>query len=251
MAFLVNVRHRTDAGGVEIAAYQLNADGSTGLEVAHIGSVTGAGRTAAAGYRQESEGTEFVVHPVDDAGAEAAERERREQRLGGGVAGSLSGRSGGGCRFGFAVDFGEHVMDGGDAGNRVVFKGPAVGEGADEFAVDVNGTATHAGDNFVVFEVGAAHFDEDHVLFGHGVFEDADDFDFEALGFCAVEDGEAVAFHAGLELVGAESFLRRGGEGRQTAKDEKADCSHGTLCISPSAPVSNLKFPDASGGDFV
>ncbi len=96
---------------------------------------------------------------------------------------------------------GEHLADGLDAADGVFGESPAVGDRADHFILNVDGGAGHAGDDAGVFETEAGAADEDGVLSGREVFHDVDDFDIEAFDFSGVHDGEAVAFHAGLDFV--------------------------------------------------
>ena len=87
-------------------------------------------------------------------------------------------------------------MDGRDTGDRIVLKRPTISEGADEFVVDIDWAAAHAGDDFVFFEVRAAHADENHVLFRKRILQHAGDFHFEAFRLRPLEHRETITFHA-------------------------------------------------------
>jgi hypothetical protein len=75
----------------------------------------------------------------------------------------------------------EHVLDRGDAADRVFVESVAVGEGADQLAVDVDRAAGHAADDAAVDHprVGAA--EQDRVLARLVVADDVDDLDLEAV----------------------------------------------------------------------
>ena len=93
-----------------------------------------------------------------------------------------------------------HGLDRRDAGDRILGEVPAVGERAGEASFDVDGRARHAGDDAGVDEARVVGLHEDDVLLGQEVVQHADDADVEALGLEALEDGEAVALHAGADL---------------------------------------------------
>ena len=104
------------------------------------------------------------------------------------------GCSGGGGRA-------QHGLDGADAGDRVLGKREGHGDGADEFAVDVDGAAAHALHDAGVFQGSAGEAGEDEGFLGADVVEHAEDFDLKVLDLVAVEDGAAGAAHAGFEVL--------------------------------------------------
>ena len=87
-------------------------------------------------------------------------------------------------------------MDRRNTGQWIILKRPTIRERANEFAVDVDRASAHAGDDLVLLQVRAAHADENHVLFGQRIVQDADDLDLEALRLGPFEHRQAIAFHA-------------------------------------------------------
>ena len=108
-----------------------------------------------------------------------------------------------------------HLAERRDAGDRLLAEGPGVGDGAEQFAVDVDGAAAHAGDDAGLVEVQAGQPAKDHVAAGAGVLEHAEDLGLEGLDLGPLHDGAAVALHAGADVVDLPEivlFRRRHGE---------------------------------------
>src|SRR5207237_1440871 len=94
------------------------------------------------------------------------------------------------------------------AGDRVLAVGPGVGDGPDQFLVDVHRAAAHAGDHAGALQVQAAQAAEDHVAAGAGVLHHAQHFGVEPFDLGAFHDSQAVALHAGLQVVNVPICLR-------------------------------------------
>ena len=77
----------------------------------------------------------------------------------------------------------QHVFDGADAGDGILGEGEGHGDGADEFAVDVDRAAAHALHDAGMFERSAGEAGEDEGFLGADVVEHAEDFDLEFLDF--------------------------------------------------------------------
>ena len=76
----------------------------------------------------------------------------------------------GGARRGFfrrRAD-GEHLLDRRDPGDGLLGEAEAVGDGADELAVDIDGAAAHAADDAGRFEAAALEPGQDDVALGRG-----------------------------------------------------------------------------------
>ena len=95
----------------------------------------------------------------------------------------------------------QHGLDGADAGDGVLGEREGHGDGADEFAVDVDGAAAHALHDAGMFQRSAGEAGEDEGFLGADIVEHAEDFDLELLDLVAVEDGAAGAAHAGSEVL--------------------------------------------------
>jgi hypothetical protein len=77
----------------------------------------------------------------------------------------------------------EHALDRRDAGDRLRAEDPAVGVGADHLAVQVDRAAAHARDDVRRVEARVVRrLDQDEILVGPEVLQDADDLDVELLG---------------------------------------------------------------------
>ncbi len=89
----------------------------------------------------------------------------------------------GGIAHGQVAHF-EHLLDGRDAGDGFLGElADAVGERANQLAVDVDGAAAHAIDDAGVFGLGAVELGENEVLAGAArAAQDAEDLDLHGLG---------------------------------------------------------------------
>ena len=165
----------------------------------------------------EAEGAELGRVSFDGGGGEAPEGEGRgdidhagaagHDGLGGGGEGreevafeegeaiAAVGRSGRGRRGGGSGGV-EHVLNGADGADGIFGEGEGHGNGADEFAVDVDGAAAHALHDAGVFEGSAGEAREDEGFLGAGVIEDAEDIGLELLDFVADEDSASGGVHA-------------------------------------------------------
>src|SRR5258708_6180530 len=94
-----------------------------------------------------------------------------------------------------------HLTEGRDAGDALLAERPGISDGPEQLAVDVNGTATHAGDDARLVEVEAGQPAQDHVAAGAGVLEHAEHLGVEGLDFRALHDGATSALHAGANVV--------------------------------------------------
>ena len=109
-------------------------------------------------------------------------------------------------------------------------------KGAGEFAIEVDGAATHSGDDAGAFDLGAFELDEDDGLprskeIGHHT----DDFEVELFHLVASEYGVGIALHAGANLVERKNLIRlrvrnyrKLGSDQRQAKGSKED-SYGKM----------------------
>jgi hypothetical protein len=97
-------------------------------------------------------------------------------------------------------DLGKHVLDRGDACDRLLTERPAVGIGADHLAIDVDRAAAHPPDRDRLLEDRVLGPDQDEILVRAELVQHVDDLDLEALRRHAAEHGHAVATHAGPDL---------------------------------------------------
>ncbi len=153
----------------------------------------------------------------------------------------------------------EHVLDGGDAGDRFLGENPAESDGADEAAADIDGAAAHAlQDAGLALDQHAVHdAGEDDVAADASLGDDAQDFEMKLLDVGAVEDGLADGGHARADLrhrhdlvlphdrrhrlvgVGLGDDLRTSRGERQTANDNHEDATH---------DFAHAMFPDIRPG---
>ena len=74
-------------------------------------------------------------------------------------------------------------------------------KGACKFAVQINGTAAHAGYDTSVLDLGAFQLNEDDGLFGaQEIGHDTEDFEVEFFNLVTGKNGVRVALHAGMNL---------------------------------------------------
>ena len=120
-----------------------------------------------------------------------------------------------GCGRGGLVAYLEHLFNRRDAGDRFLAElADAIGERAEQLAVDIDRAAAHAGNHPRVFGLGADEPGEDHVLSGtEGVVQQAEDFDLHRFGLGALKDGIGDAAKAAVHL--AERKNPGGGGGRR------------------------------------
>ena len=157
-----------------------------------------------------------VMSPAASESAGFGESARAGRRWKGGRGRlRLVGGIGRGHVDGHVADF-EHLLDGRDAGNGFLGElADAVGERAEQLAVDIDGAAAHAFDHAGVFGFGAVELGEDQVLAGAArAAQYAQDLNLHGLGGGALEDGPRRAGHAGADLAEREKFgiLRRAGD---------------------------------------
>ena len=117
----------------------------------------------------------------------------------------------------------EHLLDGGDAGDRLFAElANAVAERTEEAAIDVDGAAAHAGDDAGVLGLGAVEAGEDHVLAGASApVEEAEDFDIHGLGLGAFKDGPGGAVEAAVDFREGEDS-GAGGRGASGGLGQRA-----------------------------
>ena len=94
----------------------------------------------------------------------------------------------------------QHVLDGANARDGVLGEREGHGDGADEFAIDIDRAAAHALHDAGVFQRAAREAREDQRFLGADVFEHAEDFDIEVGDLVAGKDGASDAVHAGADL---------------------------------------------------
>jgi len=109
-----------------------------------------------------------------------------------------------------------HVLDWTNGGDRVFGEWECHGDGADEFAVDVDGAAAHSFHDAGVFEGPAGEAREDEGFLGAEVVEDAENFDLELVDAVTGEDGAAGASHAGSDIFHGEERGLRGQSGGES-----------------------------------
>ena len=116
----------------------------------------------------------------------------------------------------------DHLLDRSDAGDRLLGKGKGPRYGADQLAIDINRAATHSGDHAGLFKRTAGKPRQDQVLLGgNGVLEDAENLDLELINPVAFEDGAAHSLQSRVDLVERKKLhavLARGaGRGQEQA----------------------------------
>ena len=118
---------------------------------------------------------------------------------------------------------GEHRRDRCDTGNGLhLERRPRVRVGTGETAVEIDRAPAHAADVLRHVEPRVRGLDEDQLLRRTEVLQHADDFDVEAFGLGALEDGEAVALHAVFDLVDADRPGLRLPVGQRNRQEETA-----------------------------
>src|SRR5437764_15325579 len=92
-------------------------------------------------------------------------------------------------RFG---DYLAHLLDRRDAGDRLLGKRKRPRYGADQLAIDIDRAAAHSGDHAGLFQWAPGKARQDQVLLGgKGVLEDAENLDLKLIYAVAFEDGAA------------------------------------------------------------
>ncbi|MCY1012295.1 hypothetical protein OV079_43525 [Nannocystis pusilla] len=134
---------------------------------------------------------------------------------------------------------GEHVGDRGDAADRVLVEAVAVGQRADQLAVDVDRAAAHAADDAGVDHPRVGGAEQDRVLTRQVVADDVDDLDLEAVGAGAGEDGDRVTLHAGAHVLDGHDVGPRGGGGAQRERAEQRE--PGGTAASVATHVAGLR----------
>ena len=121
------------------------------------------------------------------------------------------GRGDGGGNGGGA----HHVLDGPDAGDGVLGEREGHGDGAGQFAIDIDGAAAHALHDAGMFERAAGEPGQDEGFLGAEIVEHAEDFDLEFVDAVAGEDGAAGAAHAGSDVLQGKKEAGLGEEGQR------------------------------------
>src|SRR5690606_2946805 len=80
---------------------------------------------------------------------------------------------------------------------------------ADDLAVNVDGAATHAGDDAVLLDAGALDESEDHRTSGESALFDAQDFYFVSVEFESMDDAERFALHPRLPCGKRHDIVRQ------------------------------------------
>ena len=135
------------------------------------------------------------------------------------VAGPVKGR---GSSF---VLHAKHLLDGRDASDGLFGElADAVGQSAQQLAVNVYGAAAHAGDHSAVLGFRSVQAGEDHVLAGtDGVVEHAQYLHLHDFGLGALEDGPCDRMHAGPDIGERENCrgVAHGGSGGDRCRDPR------------------------------
>ena len=140
----------------------------------------------------------------------------------------------------------EHFFNGADPGDGVFGVGEGHGDGTDELAVDVDGTATHTLHDAGVLEGSTGEAGEDEGFFGAGIFEDAEDFDLEVGDGIAFEDGLADAAHAGVDVAQRhDGGGWRGGEEGSEKDRGQDETGHPISVVRSSGGLWKIGFESA------
>ena len=135
-----------------------------------------------------------------------------------------------------------HVGDRRDAGDRLLGeRAEAIGDRADQLAIDVDRAAAHARDDARVLHLVTVQPGDDHVLLGSdGVLQDAEDLDVELLESVPFEHGPGRALHPRTDLFERQEGdrsrgrRRRSGGGR-SASDQSRQHDGGERAAPPRA----------------
>ena len=119
-----------------------------------------------------------------------------------------------------------------DAGERLLAIGPGEGDGPEQFPLNVDRAAAHAGDDARVLEIQSREPAQDHVPSRTGVAQDAEHLGLECFDLRSLDDGAPFPFHARTHVidvpVGAgigRSFRRalNAGEAHQQGQSQTKD----------------------------
>lgn len=110
-------------------------------------------------------------------------------------------------RRGGESGIGEHGFDGLNASYRLFGERKAEGDGAKQFAVDIDWTAAHALQNASFGQRAPAEPGEDDGLLWTKILEHTEDFDLELFDAVALEDGPADAPETGVHILEWEEVL--------------------------------------------
>jgi len=233
----VDVGDGAGGGDFKVSADQLQADGRAGEQ---RGVVRGVGCLAhgTAGGDGFKAGAGHAVFPNTDGFRRKAAHEQwgfhgLKSHLAGGVGdgGLGQGLAGGG----HVTDF-QHVGDGSDASDGLFAElSDAVGECAEQAALDVDRATAHAGDDAGEFGFLAVETGEDHVFAGAACpTEDTEDFDIHGFGDGALKDGPGYAAESAMDLgqgEDADRGGRRSGEGGLGRKSRLCARGRGRWCL--------------------
>ncbi len=113
-------------------------------------------------------------------------------------------RGGGGMR---SRGIGDHAFNGLNSSDSTFREREAEGDGAQQFAIDIDRAAAHALEDAGFGERAAAEPGEDDFLAGSDILEDAEDFDLELFDAIAGEDGAADAMETWFDGGEREEVL--------------------------------------------
>ena len=95
----------------------------------------------------------------------------------------------------------QHVLDGADAGDRFLGKRKRHGDGAGEFAIDIDRAAAHSLHDAGLLQRPARESRKDEGFLGADIIQDAEDFDLEFVDAVAGEYGASDPVHAGPDVL--------------------------------------------------
>lgn len=136
---------------------------------------------------------------------------------------------------------GNHVLDGPDPGNRLFRERKSERYGAEQFTVDIHGTAAHALQYTGFGERAATQARENDRLFWIDILQDSEDLDLELIDMASLEDGAANAAEAWVNFFEGEEPLPgcrdRGSECQAEHREE-----HSEERITPDAGLKQLDY---------
>ena len=117
---------------------------------------------------------------------------------------------------------GNHLLDGLDASERTFGERKAQSDGADEFAVHVNGTPAHSLYYTRLGEWAPTELGQDDALPGSDIFEYTEDFDLELFDSVTLEDSATNAMHSWADIFQREEVFSLE-DGSHTAERSNRD----------------------------
>src|SRR5579884_2116670 len=103
--------------------------------------------------------------------------------------------------FGVEARVADHLFDGLDARDRLLRKGKAERDGAEQLAVDIDGAAAHALQDAGLSKRAAGQLRQDDDLFGADITEHAENFELEILNAASGKDGSAGTAQPGVHVA--------------------------------------------------